>query len=321
MPLRLKLACLLVPIALLGWRAFATDQQNLPIRRGKAEDFWKFVTWVDGPSGSATLACPVLPIDGWCHFAWTGMHGSLLHRVPEQEVADYFPEILRRLDAAKDLRPWVVEGYTSWQRADPVRQNWQLLLKHLRTASNLASARSWTKNPEDKYDGQLWDSVAWGIAAQRMEQRPLLQFGEWLYLSGLVAFAAWPWLRSGGRWRWAAHVALLPWLLMLPYYLGYCSWTFTSAGPGGGAVYPMLLQLARDVPWYSADTFLVRQLPKPLGSLTGPLGSMMSLSGRSGCGPLAMGVIGLCLGAVAFAARTVIARGSSPTPAPRAPAR
>lgn len=116
------------------------------------------------------------------------------------------------------------------------------------------------------------------------------------------------WLRNRGRWAWAIHTALVPPLLFLPYHLGYCTWTFSSAGPGGGVVYPSILSQFRSLPWTSLDTALIRHVPQVLAPLAGPLGPILSLSGARGVGPVSILCLGLALGAAVFGLGSLVRR-------------
>lgn len=319
MPLWLKLLLLLVLIAVLGWLAANPPTELRPVQDGTAEEYWQLLHRLEPPKDnivSGSSASLPLPADGHCYYSEGGFHGSSYYRVSETEVAALWPEVVRRLEAA-DPKSWQAEGYRHWLELDPNRKRWSDLAMSLRATflKEKANKRLFS------FSLQTDSAMQWGFLLDRISLYPLLQFGEWVYLSGVVVFAAWPWLRNLGRWRWGIHFALLPWLLMLPYYLGYCSWTFSPEMPSGGVVYPRILKLVRPVPWCDADTNIVRQLPKTLASLNGPI---VSLDGWRSCGPLAMGVIGLGLGAAVFGAGTLggrAKRGRNETPSPAPPRR
>src|SRR5262249_5081168 len=154
-------------------------------------------------------------------------------------------------------------GFRTWEKGDPQLTDGQLLLVHLR-----AARLDWwiTKHPES-LAFQTARDFHLGVAWERMGLIPLVQLGEWGYLSALIVFAAWPWLRNRGWWTWGIHVALLPPLLLLPYYLGYCAWNYTSAGPGGGLVYPFVLDAFRPLPWTSLDMAMIQHVPQVLAPL------------------------------------------------------
>lgn len=91
-------------------------------------------------------------------------------------------------------------------------------------------------------------------------------------------------------------------LLFAPYYLGYCALAFTSAGPQGGALYPILLVggfrgLRGD--WNAFDVWLLEILPKPLADLTQSPGAMWSLTG-GGVPPTTVLIAGALIGATSY---------------------
>jgi len=295
---RYKLLVVAVLPVILAVAVASPHPRLIPVREGKAADFWSAATGVrtKGVLGGPSSCLPE-PVDGWYLYASHNMHGSDFYRVPKAQVLGTFPRGADELGGeAKIVPEWSAEGFASWEKADPERGDVNQLLQHLR----MARLQWWQKNhPELQRDVQ--DDFNLGIAFQRMGQFRLIQLAEWAYLSALILFAAWPWLRDRGRWAWAVHTALIPPLLLLPYYLGYCAWNYTSAGPGGGVVYPFVLDELRPLPWTSLDSRLIRHVPQVLGSLTGPLGPMMSLSGGRHAGPVAAISLGLVLGAAVFA--------------------
>ena len=194
------------------------------------------------------------------------------------------------------MLPWAEPAFRKWHEADPQGRDPQLLILLLREAQ----LEWWASK---RVESRLLMAAAdfdLGIAYQRMRVFPLVQLLEWGYLSAIVIFAAWPWLRNRRLSRWAVHAGLLPLFLLLPYYLGYCSWNFTSAGPGGGVIYPSVLDAFRWLPWTALDQTLMQHVPQVLAPLTGPLGTMLSVSGGRHAGPLAALGLGLGLGAVVF---------------------
>ncbi len=131
---------------------------------------------------------------------------------------------------------------------------------------------------------------------------------EWLFLSGLVLFAAWPLLRAKGWITWAIHLALLPLLFMLPVYLGYATFSFTSAGPTGGVLYPWLLRISHGGSCNDFDREILAFTPRILEPLSAPIGSPLSLSGRGMPGPTTMVIAGLIIALLVFACHKLLDR-------------
>src|SRR5207253_2559366 len=126
-----------------------------------------------------------------------------------------FPRILRTIDAAPPgaLLPDVHEGYGAWLRAGADRSD---------AAGLLAKIHEARLTRVHKEDLGLFQFVSEGERAfderwQRINRYHLNFIFEFLYLSLLVLFIAWPWLRRAGPKRWASHLALLPILFFLPW--------------------------------------------------------------------------------------------------------
>lgn len=101
------------------------------------------------------------------------------------------------------------------------------------------------------------------------------------------------------------HLGLVPILLLLPWYLGYVPWVFTSAFPSGGILYPWLVIHFRGFPWTEVDSFILRHSPKILEPFSQSSGPPLAISGRGAFGPVAAFWIGLALGACSFGIGTV----------------
>jgi hypothetical protein len=118
---------------------------------------------------------------------------------------------------------------------------------------------------------------------------------EAVYLSGWLLFVAGfrplrvPWL-----WR----MGFAPFLLFLPYFLGYAPMTFTY-GPSGGFVYPIYLILAwlpmQIVPCSSLDRLIGQFLPDLLSGLNQLPGSPVAWSFMGAVGPASSLGFGLLL--------------------------
>jgi hypothetical protein len=88
-------------------------------------------------------------------------------------------------------------------------------------------------------------------------------------------------------------------LLFLPYYLGYATWTFTSAGPSGGVLYPWVILCFGGLRlWTPLDSWILEATPKVLEPLSQRLGSMLVVSGGCEFGPVAALVSGSVVAAI-----------------------
>lgn len=139
---------------------------------------------------------------------------------------------------------------------------------------------------------QRWQRVKWFWAT--------ILF-EWLFLSGLVVFALLPWPRRHGWQSWAMRWAAVPLIFMLPVYLGYATFSFTSAGPSGGILYPYLVSFLRGCSSNTLDRELIRYVPQVLEPLSPGIGDWMALSGRGIPGPTEMLLFGILAALIIFA--------------------
>ena len=91
----------------------------------------------------------------------------------------------------------------------------------------------------------------------------------------------------------AAHVAILLWVLR--------RWTFTSAGPSGGVLYPWVISRFRGFPvWTSADQWVLEHFPKVLEPLSQTLGPWLVISGTGTLGPVIAVAFGPLIGGFVF---------------------
>ncbi len=278
-----------------------------PISEGNSADFWCAACAVelDGAGGRGLRAHTYLPREGWFIYAITGMHGEYLYRVPEAEVLATFPTVLRELEAGRFARSRedVEAGYRDWLAGGGSTSDPAGLLRSIHTARPL---RSWWHESEqgraylrerDEHFEERWEQAKrwrWNIV------------GEFLFFTGLIFFAAWPWLRNSPPWRWGMHFALLPVLFCLPYWLGYACLAFTSAGSQGSVMYPAMLVELRGLPRTDLDRWIILRLPKFLADFSPYPGPMLALTFMGGVGPTAMVALGLALGVFIRDVRTAL---------------
>ena len=120
---------------------------------------------------------------------------------------------------------------------------------------------------------------------------------EAAFLAAWLSFVSWP-LFASSRVAWYWRVGLAPFLLFLPYFLGYAPMTFTN-GPSGGFVYPLYLALAsislQLVPCSAADQFLWERLPPALSALSQVPGNPSAYSYWTCVGPASSLLFGMLL--------------------------
>jgi len=290
-----------------------------PVKDGTSADFWEAACRVTiGEQKDRRLLTVHRWKDGWFVYGVLAIHQEFLYRVSESEVLADFPAVVEKLDSAPEgnhIPKHVLAGYKAWSQT-PARQQGG-------AAALLASIREARLDQLRERDADLYELVVAEERAfdDRWEQTTrywvnvIFEFG---FFVGLIVFTVWPWLRWTGRAWWSARVGAFPLLLFLPYFLGYGSYTFTSAGPSGGILYPWVIWWCyRPVPsfleedlWTCADPWILEHLPKVLEPLSQPLGSWMALSGGY-VGPLFICILAAMFSAVTFGALSLMRRNGS----------
>jgi hypothetical protein len=276
-----------------------------PIHAGKPEDFWYIACRVEltGEHRDYLTSGRTAQREGWFIYEMGHLHGSSLFKVKCSEAIIQFPEVIRRLEGKvekPDPNNYVVAGYIEWKRnGEATASRVEALLEKTDEAFG-----AWlrARSPE----GYAYHKVEDYFFERRLQQAKWywanLVF-EFLFLSGLVWIALWPALRGKEPWRWALHLGLVPLLFMLPAYLGYATYTFTSRGPSGGVLYPWLLIFFRHGSMTQIDQRILERLPQILEPLSQGIGSPLALTGAGMWGPTA--VVCLCL-VVSVAAFVVV---------------
>ncbi len=267
-----------------------------PIRDGDAGSFWLTVTGLDVGAKQYSFGGFVRPRDGRFIYYAQGFHGAAIYCVDPDAVRALFPKVVERLRNAPPgrLKPDVEVGFREWEKSGAGPGDVEGLLRKIEDAR---TGRIRRDNPGRNYSPEEYERIFdehWRCARRYSWN---LWF-EFAFLAGLIVFAAWPWLWSAGRARWASHLGLTPTLFCLPYWLGYAPLTFTSAGPTGGVLYPFLLLPLHHLPWSDFDPVLLRALPRPLESLSQVPGAMLSVTRYARVGPVAV----LTLGGLVMAA-------------------
>ena len=267
-----------------------------PIRPGSSHVFWKLGCGVslspqvsDGWGGRAYFVD-----DSWAAYDRSHIHGSELYYVSASDVLSDFDAVVEALQQAHERGEdsTFVQGYVNWQDDNEQPRNWPALLENIRLCRQrqlidkdidlLAYAVA-----EEQLFWQRWQRTNWYWANMVF---------EWTYLSGLVLFALWPGIRALSPLRWAIRIACLPVLFLLPTYLGYATFSFTSAGPSGGILYPYLLMFCRGGSVTALDRWILTHLPQVLEPLSTPIGTPIALTGAGMPGPTSAIITGVVIG-------------------------
>ncbi len=274
-----------------------------PIGDGTSARFWRNACGVslditadnvrDGVDGGVYPAR-----DDWYVYFSAHMHGESLYRVPRSiAIADY-PKVLMLIERSTkktDCSPLLRRAFVVLeQNRSAIQNDPDRFLSLLRDET----MREIKRAHEDVYRYRVSEEKAFNQQWIRVQHFWMNIVFECMFFIGLTLYALTPWMRNRGILGRYCHLGLLPLLLFLPYYLGYAAWTFTSAGPSGGALYPWVIVWFRGFPlWTPVDQWLLGSLPKVLEPLSQPLGPMLSVSGGRPLGPVAALV---CGGAIAL---------------------
>jgi hypothetical protein len=302
-----KLSVAAIAILIMGTGLLRLTPVMSPVAEDDPAGFWLQVTGLDVgvKEPYRSFGGFYEPRDGWFIYYAQGFHGQFLYRVQAADASALLPKVVEKLRRAPAglLNPDVEQGFRDWARTGAAADDAAGFLAHVRAAQ---LARLLPMNPrlhdeivsETEFD-ERWQRVGryhWNVGF------------EFVFLAGLILFAAWPWIRGSGRVRWAVHLGLLPVLFCLPYWFGYAQFTFTSAGPSGGVLYPWLLAMLRGLPWTRLDTAIVRELPPVLEPLSQTPGPMLSLTNFGGPGPITAVGLGLAAGLAVFLADAMFRR-------------
>jgi hypothetical protein len=292
----ISLAIVLTALIATGLAVFVPIMA--PIRLSTPMEFWKATCGISREStrfeGYGGL--PVVLQDGWLIFQLHHLHGSTLFKAKENEVAAELSWACRELETGivkKKPASCISLGYLAWKKAEEKERRGVIgLMDRIETAFCEKSPEKNGYRALDQYDfNRRIRQAKWYWAN--------IGF-EFIFLSGLVWFVAWPATRHKPPWQVALHLGLIPILFMFPVYLGYSTYTFTSRGPSGGVLYPWLLVFCRGGFMNDLDKEMIEYLPQILEPLSQGIGNPMVLSGTGMPGPITTLKVGICLAILAY---------------------
>lgn len=234
------------------------------------------------------------PQENWAIYYIQGYHDQFLHRVQLSELAPYLSKIENEWkDKSKigDLVPAVAKVAQSWTREGDDEREVRRLLALLRE-SRLESAK---EDDAERLARLLDDEEEFFQRWRRFKRYWATALFEFCWLSLVLIVAAIPWIRQSGRLAWATHLGLALPLLFLPFFLGYVPYTFTSAFPAGGILYPYLVACFSGLPLFDLDIWYYKHAPQPFEPLTQEPGPMLAITGMGVVGPIAICALGVAV--------------------------
>ena len=267
-----------------------------PIKNGSSKEFWWYACGVNVEGiDYENIGDTYLPRDGWYIYYHQGFHGQFVYRVSEKQVLKDYPAVL------KEIETWRITDKTSPYSArtkQVLKANRQNILDNpnrfllLLHEAKLADLKV---NEKEGYNYSIVEEQDFSERWNRMQGYWVNLVFEFCYLMALFFFLLYPWLWKKPRWSWSLHIGLSPFLLFLPFYLGYARFTFSSAGPSGGVLYPWLICWARVPLWTPTDSWIVDSLPPILEPISQTPGPMLSISSGNTMGPVAAIILGAIL--------------------------
>jgi hypothetical protein len=306
MTVRTKLIIVGVVILLEAIAVGVFARRTKLVHEGTSAGFWRNACGVKLDAADTEIWGGIYaPRDGWYIYYDQSLHGQRIYRVRRSvAVADYSRvlDLIEQADHSEPLRLInqayaVIHGQRATLEHDPDR--------FLRVSRDKALNDLKLRN-ERSYQYTLKEELLFEVRWKRFGRFWMNIVFEIAHLAGLTLCAAWPWLRSQGKWRWSIHLAAVPLLLFLPFYLGYCQWTFTSVGPSGGALYPWVIVWLRGLaPSTPLDHWIVERTPQILEPLSQQTGPWISMSGREPFGPVAATACGVLIFGMVLIALTI----------------
>jgi len=259
-----------------------------PLPKGTPEAFWDVMYRLK--LGKHDYFGGVYPSrDGICIYYYQGYHGQFIYGVALQEVEGLLPDVQRRALLECSL----------------LSANERVLLTAQASVDRLVMARiaraasEDTSQSLDAADDRRKELEEFEIRWKRIKRYWLNILFEASFLNALLFLIAFPFVRQSSPMWWKAISAGLAFpLLFMPFFLGYCPWTFSSAGPVGGALYPWIIVLFSGCSWGMTplDGLLIKGSGLPLEPLSQSPGPMWSVSGMGGMAPTFTLVIGILVG-------------------------
>jgi hypothetical protein len=289
--IRRKVIVSAVVLAAIVASVLLAARLNPLVREGNSADFWYAACGVclDGNymfrRGGSMKAYPAR--DGWLVYQPTGYIDSPapVYRIREEEAFKDFPDVVHHLKRA-DLGDYFRNlDLSRWQENGPDASQPRIFLQEVRSA-RLASLKQLSTASSQRHLAQERDVDEYWQRAHNW--RPVLVVLEIIYFTALAVFLLWPWWRSAGCLWWCVHLGWLPWLFLLPYWLGYAPMTFSpAANSEEGVLYPALLSSLPRLDWNEVDSLLLLPIPRPLLSLPGNPGPLFPCPCQNGYGPVA----------------------------------
>ena len=242
---RISLAAAIVLTLAIFSALLALYRPMYPLKPGDSRDIWMSVADINlDHEFRHRRNMSIAEHDGKWVYAFTGWDGPVVCEVPGTAMQDDLPRVEAYLGELSELDVRV-RGYRAWKSLRrPLSDDPSVLLNWIEEVAVQQAGRDAPKLSDSHslvhiatHDHYLADQIA-----RTADFYPFNFACEFFYLSFLVWFALWPWIRNRSLLRILLHTAPLPLLFYLPLWLGYCIPTPITGAPAGGILYPWLLR-------------------------------------------------------------------------------
>lgn len=277
-------------VLLLGLLAFLAPKQ-IPIPTGDAEDYWEFSCGVelkkfDGYFPYTRRTGIFSSIDGWYFYYYQEHHGRHVFKVNKQALLNQTGEVFSLLE--NEITDTVQK----------LSHKAQFELKNTRRLNCLKIKNEVSSNEEtfiDKINSQVKTNKKELMSFQLQWNKSKLYWMsilfEAIFLSFWWLFTFSPGLFGRLNKKLLVRLALSPLILLLPHYLGYAPFLYSS-GASGGILYPVFALLVSIplgwLPYNSIDIEILNSLPRPFLYMSQVPFSPMAISFKGGVTPTAL---------------------------------
>jgi hypothetical protein len=277
--------CILWTIFVIGGLAYLIPAMK-PIKKGNIKDYCYVAFGVDSEGKRHRfdwgLGAVIYSSDEAVYLV-PGYHGSELYRIQRTDIDSVFSKIIDHLERQlqeNDPNNISAKGYLAFKNYDNIRGlgNIELLTDviHSSYQEYYATRDEISRYDEIEYYNQegIYEHEI-KIAVDKAKYFWANCLFEFFYVSGLAWFLCWPLIKRMPLRNFIFRVSILPFMLLLPYYLGYniCPQRFflefkkSCVCLDGGILYMAQIPFLRGGYHSEFDRYLLERTPRILEPL------------------------------------------------------
>jgi hypothetical protein len=190
--------------------------------------------------------------------------------MPRAEAMRDWPDVIKAWDAraaAGIPDDYLAAAFEKWKALPAAEKYPEQLMKCMNDAKDAHMAAEYPQQTQAAFDTKFQQE--WLARESQKSRRYWMNFGfEFILLDSLAWLALWPFLRRSSVFRTLLHLILVPFIFLLPAWLGYSPFMISGVGPAGGIVYPWLLVYTRpmqfDLAW---EWHILSRMPRLLDGI------------------------------------------------------